>query len=299
MIYTGGCDMFASQTIRLAVRTVWSIVGSVVILLSGVINGGDISCSPNAELINTDQFTLDESFLTSQGITTDGEYYYTAGSIAALDIVGMAKWTVDDFEKVIYTYNAIPKEIKEKYNSDHIGGISYYDGKIYAATEDATDTYNLILIYDAETLEFTGEYYDLGTEYLDDGIPYCAVDGENGYLYTSQFDDIDCILAYNLDDMSFSHEIMLSEPITRIQGAEYYDGLLYMSYDVEGSATEKIQTVDVKTGKVETLFERTVSGRDHEAEGLTVCPMEDGSFIHVADYDKIVSISIRHYSLVK
>lgn len=291
--------MFVSQTIRLAVRTVWALVGSVVILLSGVINGGDISCSPSAELIRTEQFTLDEALLMSQGITTDGEYFYTSGSIAALDLVGMAKWTADDFEKVIYNHSAIPKEIKEKYNSDHIGGISYYNGKIYAATEDDTDTYNLILIYDAETLEFTGEYYDLGTEYLDDGIPYCAVDGENGYLYTSQFHETDCILAYNLDDMSFSHKIMLSEPIDRIQGAEYYDGLLYMSYDVEDSATEKVQTVDVKTGKVRTLFERTVSGRDHEAEGLTVYPMNDGSFIHIADYDKLISVSIRHYSLVK
>lgn len=291
--------MFVSQTIKLAVRTIWAVVGSLVLMLSGVINGGDVSCSPNAELIGAEQFTLDEALLMSQGITTDGEYFYTSGSIAALDLVGMAKWTADGFEKVIYNHSAIPKEIKEKYNSDHIGGISYHDGKIYAATEDETDTYNLILIYDAETLEFTGEYYDLGTEYLDDGIPYCAVDGENGYLYTSQFHETDCILAYNLDDMTFSHKIMLSEPIDRIQGAEYYDGLLYMSYDVEGSATEKVQTVDVKTGKVETVFERTVSGRDHEAEGLTVYPMEDGSFIHIADYDKLISVTIRHYSLVK
>lgn len=290
--------MFVSQTIKLAIRTIWALVGSVVIMLSGIINGGEISCSPNAELIRAEQFTLDEALLMSQGITTDGEYFYTAGSIAALDLVGMAKWTADGFEKVISTHSAIPKEIKEKYNSDHIGGISYYDGKIYAATEDETDTYNLILIYDAETLEFTGEYYDLGTEYLDDGIPYCAVDGENGYLYTSQFHETDCILAYNLDDMSFSHKITLSEPIDRIQGAEYYDGLLYMSYDVSGSATEKVQTVDVTTGEVETLFERTVSGRDHEAEGLTVYPMSDGSFIHVADYDKLISVTIRHYSLV-
>ena len=289
--------MFVSQTIKLAVRTIWSIVGSLVIMLSGVINGGEISCSPNAELIRAEQFTLDEALLMSQGITTDGEYFYTSGSIAALDLVGMAKWTADGFQKVIYNHSAIPKEIKEKYNSDHIGGISYYDGKIYAATEDDSDTYNLILIYDAETLEFTGEYYDLGTEYLDDGIPYCAVDGENGYLYTSQFHETDCILAYNLDDMSFSHKIMLSEPIDRIQGAEYYDGLLYMSYDVSGSATEKVQTVDVTTGEVETLFERTVSGRDHEAEGLTVYPMEDGSFIHIADYDKLISVTIRHYSV--
>ena len=291
--------MFVSESIQSTIHSIWAIISSLVIMLSGLISGGDINSSPNAELIRTEYFTLDEALLMSQGITTDGEYFYTSGSIAALDLVGMAKWTVDDFEKVVYNHFAIPKEIKEKYNSDHIGGISYYDGKIYAATEDETDTYNLILIYDAETLEFTGEYYDLGTEYLDDGIPYCAVDGENGYLYTSQFHETDCILAYNLNDMTFSHKIMLSEPIDRIQGAEYYDGLLYMSYDVEGSGTEKVQTVDVKTGKVETLFERTVSGRDHEAEGLTVYPMEDGSFIHIADYDKLVSVNIRHYSLMK
>lgn len=291
--------MFVSKSVFLTIRTVWAVFSSLILVISGFINGGDISSSPNAELVRSEQFTLDEALLMSQGITTDGEYFYTSGSIAALDLVGMAKWTADGFEKVIYTHNAIPQEIKDKYNSDHIGGISYYNGKIYAATEDETDTYNLILVYDAETLEFTGEYYDLGTEYLDDGIPYCAVDGENGYLYTSQFHETDCILAYHLDDMTFSHKIMLSEPIDRIQGAEYYDGLLYMSYDVSGSATEKVQTVDVKTGKVETLFERTVSGRDHEAEGLTVYPMTDGSFIHVADYDKLISVTIRHYSLVK
>ena len=287
--------MSISQTIQ----SVWAVFSSLVLLISGLINGGNINSSPNAELVRSEQFTLDEALLMSQGITTDGEYFYTAGSIAALDLVGMAKWTADGFEKVISTHDAIPKEIKEKYSSDHIGGISYYNGKIYAATEDETDTYNLIVIYDAKTLEFTGEYYDLGTEFLDDGIPYCAVDGENGYLYTSQFHETDCILAYNLDDMSFSHKIMLSEPITRIQGAEYYDGLLYMSYDVKDSATEKVQTVDVKTGQVETLFERTVSGRDHEAEGLTVYPMTDGSFIHIADYDKLISVTIRHYSLEK
>ena len=289
--------MFIVKILKSILYPGWALFSAFIILLSGWINGGDITCSPNAELIRTDKFTLDEALLMSQGITTDGEYYYTAGSISAVDLVGMAKWTVDEFDKVIYTHSAIPKEIKEKYNSDHIGGISYYDGKIYAATEDESDTYNLILIYDAETLEFTGEYYDLGTEYLDDGIPYCAVDGERGYLYTSPFHETDYILAYNLDDMTFSHKIMLSEPVDRIQGAEVYNGTLYLSYDVSDSATEKVQTVDVETGKVETLFERTVSGRDHEAEGITVYPMADGSLIHVADYDKLVSVNIRHYSV--
>ncbi len=289
--------MFIVKIIRSILYPGWALFSAFIILLSGLINGGDITCSPNAELIRTDKFTLDEALLMSQGITTDGEYYYTAGSISAVDLVGMGKWTVDGFEKVLYDHTAVPKDLKEKYGSDHIGGISYYDGKIYAALEDESDTYNLIAIYNAEDLSYTGVYYDLGTEYLDDGIPYCAVDAENGYLYTSPFHETDYILAYNLKDMTFSHKIMLSEPVDRIQGAEYYNGLLYLSYDVSDSATEQVQTVDVKTGEVKLLFERTVSGRDHEAEGLTVYPMEDGSLIHIADYDKLVSVNIRHYAV--
>ena len=85
-------------------QSVWAIISSFVILISGVINGGVITSSPNAELVRAEQFTLDEALLMSQGITTDGEYFYTAGSIAALELVGMAKWTADGFEKVIYTH---------------------------------------------------------------------------------------------------------------------------------------------------------------------------------------------------
>lgn len=288
--------MFILKALKAVLYPVWALFCAFIILISGLINGGDTVCSANAELIGTDKFTLDEALLMSQGITTDGEYFYTAGSIASLALCGMAKWT-RDFDKVIYTHTAIPQELKDKYGSDHIGGISYYDGKIYAAVEESTDTHNLIVIYDAETLEYTGVYYELGTEHLKKGIPYCAVDAEKGYLYTSQFKESDCILAYNLDDMTFSHEIKLSEPIYRIQGGEVYDGKIYLSYDVSGSATEQVITVDIATGEVEMLFERTVSRRDHEAEDLTVYPFEDGSLVHISDYDKLVSVNIRHYSV--
>ncbi len=289
--------MFLWKIIKSVLYPGWYVFCALIMLISGVLNGNSVTCSSNAELLRTDKFTLDQALLMSQGITTDGEYYYTAGSIAAVALTGMAKWTVDDFERVDYTFSALPKELKDKYGSDHIGGISYYDGKIYAAVEDGEDANPLIVIYDAETLDYTGVYYEITTKYLTTGIPYCAVDAENGYLYTSEFRDIDSILAFNLDDMTFSHEIKLSEQITRIQGAEVYDGKLYMSYDVAGSATEQVLTADVKTGKVEKLFERTVSKRDHEAEGLTVYPMQDGSLIHISDYDKLVSVNIRHYKV--
>ena len=37
----------------------------------------------------------------------------------------------------------------------------------------------------------------------------------------------------------------------------------------------------------------------NEAEGVTVYPMADGTFIHVLDYDKTVGVYLRHYKLVE
>ena len=65
-----------------------------------------------------------------QGITTDGEYYYTSGSIAALDLTALAKFTFDDMELVDTHINPLPDKCTDR-KDDHIGGISYYNGKIY------------------------------------------------------------------------------------------------------------------------------------------------------------------------
>ena len=37
----------------------------------------------------------------------------------------------------------------------------------------------------------------------------------------------------------------------------------------------------------------------NEAEGVTVYPMEDGSLIHVLDYDKTIGVYIRHYKMAE
>ena len=105
---------------------------------------------------------------------------------------------------------------------------------------------------------------------------------------------------FDLETMEFSHFIELSRTVTRIQGGEVYNGLLYLSYDAENSNTDYILTVDVETGDVETLCSRTVpSMAGNEAEGVTIYPMEDGSLIHVLDYDKTVGVYLRHYKVIE
>ncbi len=281
------------------IQTIISLLMSLCMLLTGFLDQGTPKHSTNVELVSEEKLVFTDAMCAGQGITTDGEYYYTSGSLTALGIAALAKWDADTMELVASNDDAIPAEYKEFYECDHVGGISYYDGKIYAAVENKPEDFPLVMTYDCETLELI-DIYQIDPTNLPDGIPWCAVDGENGYLYCSPFQDVERILAFDLETMEFSHFIELSKKITRIQGGEVYEGVLYLSYDAADSNTDYILTVDIPTGEVETLCSRTVpSLAGNEAEGVTVFPSADGSLIHVLDYDKTVGVYVRHYSVTE
>ena len=193
--------------------------------------------------------------------------------------------------------NPLPDVCKDRGN-DHIGGISYYDGKIYASVEGGDECYACIVVFDCETLEPTGEIYDLPNELYDDGIPWLAVDGETGLLYASKWNDADYIRVYDISDgMKNVDNIQLSETIHRTQGGEFYNGTLYLSIDnKDHESHKKILSVDVKTGKVDVAAIRDVGG-DVEAEGLTFRENKDGAVMHVLDYNKVVGIFVHHYNV--
>ena len=280
--------------------TIISLLMSICMLLTGFLDSGTPKSSTNVELVREDKLVFTNAMFAGQGITTDGEYYYTSGSLTALGVAGLAKWDADTMECILTNDDAIPAEYKESYGHDHVGGISYYDGKIYAAVENKAEDYPLVITYDCETLEMIDIFNVEPAELLPDGIPWCAVDAQNGLLYCSPFHDVESILAFDLETMEFSHAIELSRMVTRIQGGEVYNGTLYLSYDAEGSNTDQILTVDLSNGNVEKLCSRTVpSMAGNEAEGVTIYPMEDGSLIQVLDYDKTVGVYLRHYEVVE
>lgn len=275
----------------------WSAFTALCMVITFIVGFGTPTASSTVELVDTDKLLLEKAMYAGQGITTDGEYYYTSGAMTAVNMTGIAKWNADDFTLVSKRLGVIPKEYREKYDSNHIGGIGYYNGLIYASCENSSKDHPLVITYDCETLE-TVNVYELSTEVLPNGIPWCAVDADNGYLYCSPFRDVEKIAAYKLDTMEFDHYIYLTQGVTRIQGGDVYDGKLYLSSD-NGENTDTIFCVDVFDGKTTLLCERTIPGLNgNEAEGMTVYPMDDGSFLHVIDYDRVVGIYIRHYSIV-
>lgn len=280
------------------IRKIWSVI-TLPLLLITLITSPVATSTDTAELVSKNTFVFEKALLMGQGITTDGEYYYTSGALAAVDITALAKFTFDDMELVDTNVNPLPDICTDR-KDDHIGGISYYNGKIYASVEDSDDYISpCIVVFDCETLECTGEVYDLPAEDYDDGVPWCAVDQDKGYLYASKWNDINTIYVYDINNsMQLVKEIPLSQTIHRIQGGEFYNGKLYLSNDIKDNGNFKnILGVDVNTGEVEVAAVRDVGGDNVEAEGLTFFPSEDGSVMHVLDYNKVIGIFVHHYKV--
>lgn len=239
-------------------------------------------------------YSLVEAFIMGQGLDEDGDYYYSSGSLAGIQLCCLGIIDKTTGEVVKDSLDALPQEFKDK-DYDHIGDISVQNGFIYAPVEDKAEEQPLVLIYDAETLEYTGKYYELDATYLTDGIPWCATD--DNYLYACQFNDAERIVVFKIDDMSLSHTVELSEPVARVQSGDVYDGVLYLSCDPKDS-NKTVYSVDLTTGEVELVCDRATTGYDTEAEGLCVNADENGNtIVHVSDYNKLISTFIRTYKV--
>lgn len=254
--------------------TVYVIFKKCVALISAVmlmIVGADEKDLPNpdgAEIIAKNTYVLYDYHMSSQGVTNDGEYFYFSGT------KNLGKADMETGEIFLINTAPIPQELEDK-GCNHIGGLSYYNGTVYAAVEDGPDYLNsFIALYDAETLEYTGKYYELPHELHLEGVPWCAIDVERNCLYTAEWSNAKVLNVFSLDDMSLVKTVPLSEPIDRIQGAEMFGGKLYMSCDEENDK-KRIFSLDVETGVVEEVFARNI-GAAFEAEGMTVYADKNG-----------------------
>ena len=252
-----------------------------------------------AKLVDTDTFVMDSAASMGQGITTDGEYYYTSGSLVGIGFTALAKYTVDGMDFVDVKVNPLPRECTKRGNN-HIGGISYYDGKIYASVEGGDEVTACIVTFDAETLEAI-DVYDLDNSQFPDGVPWCAVDTETGYLYASKWKDTSTIYVYDVNkEMAPVKALSLTGlgTIKRIQGGEFLDGTLYLSQDSnKNGKIRNILSVDTETGEVKLVAERNVGSENCEAEGMTFTQGENGPVLHVLDYNRTIGIFVHHYEM--
>ncbi|MBQ8210153.1 MAG: hypothetical protein IJZ35_06205 [Clostridia bacterium] len=244
-----------------------SVISAIMLMIVGA-SEADLPDPTGAEIIAKNTYVLMDYHASSQGVTNDGEYFYFSGT------KNLGKADMETGEITLVNVSPIPQELKDK-GCNHIGGLSYYNGYVYAAVEDGPDYLNsFIVLYDAETLEYTGVYYELPHELHILGVPWCAVDVENNCLYTAEWENATVLNVFSLDDMSLIKTVPLSETIDRIQGAEMFDGILYMSCDEENDM-KRVFSLDPATGEVDVVFARNI-GAGFEAEGLTVYADENG-----------------------
>lgn len=255
-------------------RSLTAVISAILLLVVGP-NESNVPNPDGAEITNKFTYTLLDTDVTTQGVTNDGEYFYFSGK----KMLGKADMKTGDMVRM--NRDAIPDELKDL-GCNHIGGLSISGKYIYAAVEDGPAYLNpYIVLYNAKTLEYTGIYYRLPQNLHVEGVPWCAVDIENSCVYTAEWSNATVINIFNLYDMSLEGTLTLSEPVDRIQGAELYDGKLYMSCDEENDQ-KRILSVDMETGLVETVFVRNI-GSQFEAEDITVSVDENGPIFHVLD----------------
>ena len=267
-------------------------------LVAAIDNGG-ANTLENAEYIGSTYFSGDNWRCSSQGITNDGEYYYTTGAVVVSGFNGLQKINIETGEVVLQNTDAMPDKLK-KQNFNHLGGCTYFEGKLYVAVEDMFRKHPCIAVFSAETLTFTGEYKILDENIQPNGnLPWCAVDAENRILYTGVSRDGEFVNELNIDTLELIEQKPIEHSLHRIQGAEFYNGLLYISCNDE-TKVKHVYTVDPNTGIIETVLERKAGTNNVEAEGITVREADDGSLLlDVIDVINSSNSVIRTYKMIQ
>lgn len=245
--------------------------------------------------VSKDNILLIGAAERSQGITTDGKYYYFSSKW------GLTKSELDGKTRVKSNPLAIPKELKDEYGLAHIGGISYSkaDNCIYAGLEDSKVwEYPVVAVYNADTLKFTGRYYILDKALHTRGLPWVAVDNDRGLLITLDHSKkANELIFYDIaDNMKYVGSVKLSETVRSIQGAEMYRGMLYAATNDD---TQAVYKIDPKSGEVSKYFDRNLT-KGSEGEGITVLETADGAVFHAIDMGPLfINAFIRHYAPIE
>ena len=230
------------------------------------------------------------AYFRSQGVTTDGEYLYFSSKSTLYKTDMSGKNYVD------INLSAVPAELGDNYGIKHIGGISYYNGFIYAGMEDSKVwRHPVVGVYLADTLEFV-EYFELDSAVHTRGLPWVSVDGETGLLYAFDHSKTpEKIVVYNTENnMEKTAEIPLEETVKSVQGGEFYNGTLYVSANDE---TQAIYSVNVENGKTEKIIDRNLT-KGSEGEGMTIIGSDGEAYILAFDLGPLfVNTNLRKYPL--
>ena len=276
--------------LQLFINKVLSLIFAVFLLpFTALTNGIDvISAGMRTDEEKTNIVGIG-AYFHSQGITSDGETLYFSSKTTLIR-------TEDDAKTLINAnYFAIPDELKDL-GIAHIGGLSYYNGYIYAGLEDSKVwDYPIVGTYDAESLELV-DYYILDAETITRGLPWVCVNPDNGYLYcTDHSKNPTKLLVYDTaNEMSFVKEVALEESPYAIQGAEFFGGTLYAATNDD---TQAIYAINPDSGEVEKILDRNLTSGS-EGEGMTFLTKHNKTVLVAMDMGPLfINAFVREYDM--
>lgn len=275
----------------LAINKILSVIFAVILIPFSVLTHGIDLISENDRTDNEKTNIVGiGAYFHSQGIATDGETLYFSSKTTIIRTESDAKTLVNA------NYFAIPDELKEL-GIAHIGGMSFYNGYIYAGLEDSKVwDYPIVGVFDANTLELV-EYYILDAEKITRGLPWVCVNPDNGYLYcTDHSKNPTKLFAFDTaNKMKLVDEIELKDSPYAIQGAEFYNGTIYAATNDD---TQAIYKINPETGGIEKHLDRNLTSGS-EGEGMTVMIKNGAPVIIAMDMGPLfINAFVREYTLI-
>lgn len=274
---------------QLQLNRIFTLIFAVILIpFSALTHGIDlISSAERTDESKTNVVGIG-AYFRSQGITSDGDTFWFSSKTTLIRTMGNYRTVVNA------NYSAIPEELSEL-GIKHIGGLSYYNGFIYAGLEDSKVwDYPIIGVYDAETLELV-KYYIMDAELITRGMPWVTVDPETGLLYcTDHSKNPTKLLVYDTaDEMAFVREIPLSAVPYAIQGAEFCSGTLYAATNDD---TQAVYAIDVADGSVKKVLDRNLTSGS-EGEGMTFVKRNGETVLVAMDMGPLfINAFVREYN---
>ena len=254
----------------------------------------------SARLTGEEVHTLIDASFMSKGLTNDGKVYYTSGTISFAKYTALAKYDIETLNRVQYKVFPVNWDLIKK-GYDSIGALSYYNGKLYAAMESKTGKAPpCIAVFNADSLSYETSY-ELPASWFPQGITWVAVDPITGLLYTCAWPYADTIHAFKVDaTMAHVEQIAITGPasLDRICGGEAYGGSLYLSQDLGSNRIKTVIQIDLEKNAADILFTRDCGKGDCSVGDITVFEKKDGSMFHLNDYNGVLGVYLRSYSVI-
>ena len=116
---------------QLQLNRILTLIFAVILIpFSALTHGIDLISSAERTDENKTNVVGIGAYFRSQGITSDGDTFWFSSKTTLIRTMGNYRTVVNA------NYSAIPEELSEL-GIKHIGGLSYYNGYIYAGLEDS------------------------------------------------------------------------------------------------------------------------------------------------------------------